>query len=142
MAAMKGIDRVLAGPALTQRQVFTRAQAIEAGMSRSGLYRRVGSGLLVAHGPRTLHFAGVELDFRGRLVAGLLDLGPAALVSGESATALFGLDGFEDGPLQFLVPRERRDRSAIGEVTSTRVIGPLDRAVVGTGCGVRRAPAR
>ena len=86
--------------------------------------------MLVAYGPRTLHFAGVELDFRGRLQAGLLDLGPGALVSGESTGALMGLDGYDEGPLQFLVPRAHRRRAAIGEVVSTRVLGPLDRCVV------------
>ena len=39
-------------------------------------------------GCRTVTFAGVALDWRGRLQAGLLDLGPGASVSAEAAAAL------------------------------------------------------
>ena len=87
MDGMNGIDRALADLATAQRQVFTRRQAVAMGLTPSALYRRTASGLLVAYGPHTLHFAGVTLDFRGRLLAGLLDLGPAGLVSAESAAA-------------------------------------------------------
>lgn len=127
---MNGIDRDLAALAAAQRQVFTRRQTAEAGLSPSALWRRLASGQLVAYGPHTLHFAGVTLDFRGRLLAGLLDLGPQALVSGESAAALLGLDGYEEGPLQFLVPRRHKARSTVGEVTSSTAIGPFDKIVV------------
>jgi hypothetical protein len=108
----------------------TREQALQAGLSRYAIARRIRSGLLVAHGPRTLHFAGSSLDWRGSLFAGLKDVGDGSLVSGRSAAALHGLDGFEDGPLEFLVPHPSRDRRTVGRVSSTPSIGPFDRATV------------
>ena len=123
-------DRRLAALAATQRQVFTRAQAIEAGLSRSGVHRRLATGLFVPVGPRTLHFSGVSLDWSGRLQAGLLDLGAQAMVSGRSAAALHGLDGFGEGPVELLVPRGQRNGGARGRVRSTLVVGPLDRVTI------------
>lgn len=60
-------------------------------------------------------------------MAGLLDLGSDALVSGRSAAHLLGLDGFEEGPLEFLVPRQARGRRTAGVVSSTHEIARLDR---------------
>ena len=117
--------------ATAQRQVFTRAQARELGLGDTDLLRRVASGRFVVHGPHTLHFAGAALDWRGQLLAGLLDLGPGAVVSGRSSAALHGLDGFPEGPLEFLVPRSARNRTAAGSVRSTRAVGPLDVVRIG-----------
>ena len=127
---MKDADRRLVAVAGTQRQVFTRGQARAAGLTDSDIHRRVASGFLVAHGPHTLHFGGATLDWRGRLQAGLLDLGAGAAVSGRSAAALHRLDGFVEGPIEFLVPRGARNRLAVGVVTSSRTLGPLDVATV------------
>jgi hypothetical protein len=127
---MNDVDRVLARLAASQRQVFTREQAFAEGLTSAALYRRTRDGLFVAHGPRTLRFAGTVLDWRGRLLAGLLDLGDDALVSGRSAAALHGLDGFAEGPVEFVVPRILREVSAIGRVSSTSKIGPLDRVAL------------
>jgi len=80
-------ERRLAAFAAEQRQVFTRAQALAAGLSASGLSRRKASGQFVVVGPRTFTLGGVCLDWRGRLQAGLLDLGPGALVSAEAGVS-------------------------------------------------------
>jgi hypothetical protein len=127
---MNDADRRLVELAHTQRQVFTRAQAHTAGLSWQAIGRRHSSGLFVPVGTHTLTFAGVTLDWRGLLQAGLLDLGPGALVSGEAAAALHRLDGFDDGPLVYLVLRNRRSRTTTGHVTSTHEISKLDRVVV------------
>jgi len=118
-------EQRLLAVAASQRQVFSRAQAIEAGLTPSGIFRRTSSGLFVTVGPHTLTFAGVGLDWRGRLQAGLLDLGPGALVSAQAAAALHGLDGFDEGPLAYLVLRSVRKRQTAGKVTSTPSIAPL-----------------
>ncbi len=130
MNAMNDAERALAELAARQRQVFTRAQAVGAGLTPNGVSRRLASGLFVVAGTHTLTFAGVCLDWRGRLQAGLLDLGPGALIAAEAAAASHGLDGFDEGPLTFLVPRSMRRRRTIGEVLSTSHLGPLDRCVV------------
>jgi very-short-patch-repair endonuclease len=121
---------VLATVTAGQHQVFTRAQAHEAGLSASDVWYRVASGLLVPGGTHTLRFAGCTLDYRGRLQAGVLDLGPQALVAGRAAAALLELDGFAEGPLEYLVPRALRNRRTDGLVMSIPSIGPLDRVVV------------
>jgi len=100
-------------------------------MSASAVSRRIAAGKLVVCGTSALHLPGVTLTYRGRLMAGLLDLGPDALVSGRAAASLHGLDGFGEGPLEFLVPRAQRNRTTVGTVTSTGdVLSRLDRATI------------
>lgn len=60
-------------------------------------------------------------------MAGLVDLGPDALVSGRSAAELLELDGFMDGRLEYLVPRRQRRRVTAGLVASSPHINRLDR---------------
>ena len=127
---MNDADRQLAELAKRQHQVFSRGQAMEAGLSKFALCRRVQSGLYVAIGPGSLCFGGTDLTYRGRLKAGLLDLGPRALVSGRAAAVLLELDGFDEGPLEYLQPRVQRSRSTTGTVTTTTQISRLDRVVV------------
>ena len=127
---MNDADRTLAALAARQRQVFTRDQAVAAGLTRSGITHRTHTGLLVPYSVHVLHFGGTTLDWRGRLTAGLLDLGPDALVTGRAAAALHGLDGFDEGPLEFLVPRAQRRRRTVGEVRSSSGLMPLDRVPV------------
>lgn len=81
-------------------------------------------------GNRALKFAGTDLTYRGQLKAGLIDLGPDAVVSGRAAAALFELDGFEEGALEFLQLRTQRYRTTSGFVTSTIEIPRLDRTNV------------
>lgn len=124
---MKEIDRHLATVAASQRGVFTRAQAVDAGLTSGGIHYRISNGLLVPRGPHTLTFAGTTLDWRGELLSGLFDLGPRAVITARSAAAMLGLDGYGEGPLDFLVPREHRSRKTVGLVMSTPRIGQLDR---------------
>lgn len=113
--------------AARQRQVFTRRQARHGGLSLSAISRRIATQRFVVVGPRTLTFAGVRLDWHGRLRAGLLDLGDGALVAAESAAALLDLDGYRPGPLVFLVPRSCRNATTVGEVLTTSSIDRHDR---------------
>ncbi len=110
--------------------MFSRRQARRAGLTPAALWGRLRSGSLVACGPQALHFAGVTLDYRGRLMAGLLDLGAGALVSGPAAAHLLGLDGFGEGPLEFVVPRVARNRHTIGAVHSISGPDTFDRVKV------------
>ena len=127
---MNDADRRIASIAARQRNVFSRRQALAAGLSRSAYQRRVESGLFVPVGSHTSRFAGQELDWRGQLMAGLLDLGPGALVTGRSAAGLHQLDGFGEGPIEHLVPRAHRGRVAHGELSSTLGLDRIDRVVV------------
>jgi hypothetical protein len=75
---MKDVDRMLVEVAGRQHQVFSREQARAAGLSSTALSKRVARGQLIECSPSGLHFPGVTLSYRGRLMAGLLDLGPGA----------------------------------------------------------------
>jgi Transcriptional regulator, AbiEi antitoxin len=127
---MNHVDQRIAALSASQRQVFSRAQALAAGLSRSGLSRRVRGGLYVPIGPQTYHLAGAEPPWRGLLLAGVLDLGAGAVVTGRSAAALHGLDGYAEGPVELLVPRGLRKRHAVGSVTSTSSLDQIDRSLV------------
>lgn len=127
---MKDTDQRIAALSASQRHVFSRDQALAAGLTRSGVWRRVRGGCYVPLGPQTYHLAGAEPPWRGLLLAGMLDLGSAAVVTGRSAAALHGLEGFAEGPVELLVPRELRKRRALGTVTSTSSLDLIDRSIV------------
>ena len=123
---MTDADRLLVALAARQRQVFTRQQARLVGLPPAAVHRRVKAGTFVAHGPHTLHFAGSRLDWRGTLLAALLDLGSDATITGRAAVALHGLDGFAEGPVELLVPRRLRGRTSVGTLTSSPHLYRLD----------------
>ena len=127
---MKDADHRVAQLAQRQHGVFSRRQALAAGLSPSALSRRVASGRYVVAGPSSLRLTGPALTYRGELSAGLLDLGPLALITGHAAAHLLGLDGFQEGPLEFLVPRSDRHHQTLGMVRSTRDISTLDRVSI------------
>lgn len=129
---MNRIEQQLEWLARRQHQVFSRRQALEAGMSSSAISRRVQSRTFVACGTSSLHFGGVELTFQGRLMAGLLDIDRPALVSGGAAARLLGLDGFDRHKRpEYLVERLHRHRRANGPVHSISEFQEPDRWRVG-----------
>jgi hypothetical protein len=122
--------RALAALAADQHGVVSRGQAAGLGLTRGALRRHIDSGLLMPMGPRTLRFAGSVPAWRSRLSAGLLDLGPDSVVAGRAAAALLGLDGFDEGPLEFFVRRAQRDRRTKGRVRSGPALLAGDRTTV------------
>jgi very-short-patch-repair endonuclease len=120
----------LAALAASQHGVVSMSQALAAGLTRAGVRRRVRSGQLEAVGEHSLRFAGQPETWKQKLQVGLLDLGSSACVARRSAACLLGLDGFEEGPVQFLVPRAHRDRRTFGEVHSASVLPLIDRVSV------------
>lgn len=127
---MNDAHRRLLAVAAAQRQVFTRAQALDAGLSFSDISKRIADTRFAIVGSRTLTFAGASLDWRGQLRAGLLDLGPGTVVAAEAAGALHELDGYREGPLVFLTTRGKRKARTVGDVLSTTSIDRLDRVRV------------
>lgn len=127
---MSEVDRRLVELAAKQHGVFSRKQAREAGLSYSGLSRRIERGGLVVAGSRALHLPGTVLTWYGELTAGLIDLGPGALVSGRGGAQLLGLDGFESHSVDFLAPRSLRHRTTISSVTFSSDISLGDRTTI------------
>lgn len=85
-----------------------------------------------------MRLPGTATSWYSKLMAGLLDLGPEALISGRAGARLLGLDGFESESVEFLVPRSLRHRATVGTVTSSSDIRPIDRTVI-DGFGVTSA---
>jgi hypothetical protein len=127
---MNHIDRALAAQAAHQHGVFGREQAYQRGLDRWAVARRERDGLFVRVGTNSFRFAGTAISWHGLLQAGLLDLGPDALIAGRAATALHGLDGSTPGTLEFHVPRSQRARRTVGLVRSGINIAPMDRCFI------------
>ena len=112
--------------ARSQLGVVRADQAMELGLTEAAIRRRVAAGQLERIGTHCLRLPGYPETWRQLLQVGLLDLGDDALVARRSAACLLGLDGFREGPLQFLVPRSARDRRTIGEVRSAGHVALID----------------
>lgn len=91
--------------------------------TRRGLLERLAAGVW--------RIAGSPDTWEQRLQAGLIHLGPAALVSHEAAAQLHGFDRTPPGHIDFLVPRgTRRVRLTFGNVHTSTRIERLDRVMV------------
>jgi hypothetical protein len=124
-------DRRLAAIATGQLGIVTRAQAREAGLSDRQLQNRVQSGSLVRMGVDAFRFAGSPRTVRSDVLALVLDIGGDVRVSGPTAAALFGFDGFVlRAPFHLTVGRGRCV-SRVGHVVhTTSILPPIDRAIV------------
>lgn len=118
--------------AATQHGVVGLDQVVALGYPRDQAARWVRAGRLQRFGSRTFVVAGSAPTWEQGLTAGLLDLGPGALVGGRAAAALHCFDGYGRGPLEFLVVRHRARRRRELVVRSTRMLRPIDRTRVGS----------
>ncbi len=109
-------DRVISDLAVTQHGVVARRQLRRAGVGPGAVSRRVEAGRLVEVTPRVLRVAGAPADTHARLMAAALDAGPRAVVSHQSAAALWGLPGFRTEPIHVTA---RRHRVAKGDLLAT-----------------------
>src|SRR5262245_16581487 len=98
-----------------------------AGLTRGQIRYRIDTGRYERIGANVLRIAGSPPSWEQSLMAGLLDLGPQALVSHRSAAALMGFDGFRPGPVEFTMPRAGRGLSAHWPVHTTRHLTQDDR---------------
>ena len=97
---------------------------IEQAVFTSAPTHRATGYQLIGRSPGLAEDDARELAVWGPSHDSLLDLGPDAVVSGRAAAHLHGLDGFGEGPLEFLGPRSYRSRSTSGTL---RVSGTLER---------------
>lgn len=88
--------------ARSQRGVFTRSQALGAGLSGGGMARTIAKGSLTRVLPRVYRAAATPESFNLMLMAACLWAGPGAVVSHVTAARLYGLEG--------LAPRRLRER--------------------------------
>jgi very-short-patch-repair endonuclease/predicted transcriptional regulator of viral defense system len=125
-------DRLLLDLAARQHGCATITQAIDAGLTAPQIRHRLRRGRFERVGAHVLRIGGTPLSWEQQLMAGLLDLGPTALVYGRSAAALHELEGFAPRPVEFVVPRRARGAAPHWNVHTSLVLPSIDRAVVGS----------
>lgn len=112
----------------TQFGLIHRDQVLRMGASIHQLRHLVEGGALEAIEPRVLRVAGTPTSWEQQLFAGLLGLGPTAVVSHVAAAALWGFDGVRHGAVEFTVPRSNRNRISVGRVHSSLHLEAVDLA--------------
>ena len=106
------IDILVATLAETQQGVFSRAQALALGATEEVIRQRLASGRWVRLAPGVYGLAGVPPSFRRDLWVAHLAVGPASVVSHESAAALHGFTGFPMRAVTLTAPRGSHPRVA------------------------------
>ena len=117
--------------AARQHACLTHAQARSCGLTDPQVRHRVRNGSLERVGSRVLRVVGAPSTWEQQLMAGLLDLGDAAVVSLRSAAALHGFDGFPSRAVEFTIPRAARGERSCWTVHTTNRLDQIDRAAVG-----------
>lgn len=107
---------------------FSRRQARAAGSTDRQLRRRVQSGFLEQTGPHSFRLPGTPPGPYADLRALVTDIGEPCWVSGPTAAALHGLDGFVlRRPLHVTVMRDRNVRRIGAVVHTTGELPAIDR---------------
>lgn len=128
---MTDADRRLAAIATGQLGAFTRRQAHDAGVSDRQLRRRVQSGVLDQTGPNAFRSAYGPITLESELSTLVLDVGDPVWVTGPTAAALHGFDGYVlQRPFHLLVPVRRHLGRTGVRLHRTDRIDPIDRCEV------------
>jgi Transcriptional regulator, AbiEi antitoxin len=128
---MPGEFRRLADTATGQHGAVTARQIGEAGISPSGLRRRIQSGVLERVGAHTYRSPFVPPSALDDLAGLVLDCGVDTFVSGPTAAALLGFDGFRlKAPYHVTVVRGRNVQRAHHHIHTTTELPLIDRATV------------
>jgi very-short-patch-repair endonuclease len=101
-------DRLLIQVAEGQHHLLRRGDVQRAGVSSGQWCRLVDSSTWLELVPGVWCHAAVEPTWELRLRAGALWLGRASAIFGPTAAAWWGLDGFEQETVEFVVARGRR----------------------------------
>ena len=124
----EGADAGVARIATRQHGVVSHAQAIDAGMSRSAISRRVDAGRWVRVLPRVYRIGGAPATGRQGMMAATLWAGDAALLSHRAAGVLWDLDGVKASRLEVTAPKRLRSGVVLAHRGSP--IPLIDRRVV------------
>ena len=121
----------MADIATGQHGAITARQLGDAGISPSGLRRRVQSGILERIGTRTYRSPLFPPSTLADLATLIVDCGADARASGPTAAALHGFDGFSlRPPFHVVVPRGRNVQRARPRIHTTSNLPLIDRATV------------
>lgn len=124
---------------LARRQwgVFSRAQALEAGMSKAAVGRRLARGTWLRFDTGVYRFPGGQDSWHQKVMAATLALGPNGMASHRTAAWLWDLDLRGGAPilLEVLAPKSAGQRTTRAKVHRTRrVPAPVFRS------GIRTTP--
>lgn len=123
--------RRLAAIATGHHGAISATDITDAGISASGLRRRVQSGVLERIGSHTYRSPFMPTSALSDLAALVLDCGQDTFVSGPSAAALHGFDGFRlKPPFHVTVLRGRNVQRAHHRIHTTTELPLIDRATV------------
>jgi REase_MTES_1575 len=114
-----------------QYGVFSRAQAMRMGMSRSAVQRRIGSGRWELVHPGVIREPGAPRSWHQALAAACLAWEGRAAISHRSAAALRSLPGFDPGIVEVVLPKTARRRLEGIVQHRPRVLVPADISRVG-----------
>lgn len=90
----------------------------------------VRNGVLLRRGGDVFTLVGSAATWRQNVMAEVLVGGPQCVASGRTASALWRLDRFREGPIDTLSPRWSRRRSGVGRHHETVDLRGCDRGVV------------
>jgi hypothetical protein len=106
-------DAAIAELATKQHGLITREQALKAGISSSGIDRRLANGSWESVYERVYRLRGTPRSEWQKVLAACLHGGPEAFASHRTAAWLWKLDGFLDAPprkVEISVPHDRRPK--------------------------------
>jgi very-short-patch-repair endonuclease len=124
-AASESRSASLARLAAGQHGVFSRAQAIECGMSRKTIDRRVASGEFHRLHAGVYRLAGSRPTWRQSLIAACFIWGKGTVISHRAAGALWRLPGFDSRIVELTAPR-RRERRHPAKMHVAMALPPAD----------------
>ncbi len=104
-------DEEVAHLAPGQQGLISRAQALDAGLSSSGIDRRLANGSWELQHLRVYRLRGSPKSECQKVLGACLHAGPGAFASHRTAAWLWKLDGFIDRPplkIQISAPRDKR----------------------------------
>jgi len=84
--------------------VISRVEALAFGMTKRTIESRLREGAWLRVLPGVYRVCAIPETWRGKLLAAMLWAGPEAFVSHQAAAALYGLDGFPEGPVVISAP--------------------------------------
>jgi hypothetical protein len=125
---MRTLDATSARIAGRQNGVVTRQQLLAAGITRSGIRRRVAKGALIAVHPGVYRVGHAAPSVAAVYTAAVLACGPGAVLAGRAAGQVLGLVRGKPPRPEVLSPRKRRLEGVV--VSRCRRIDPRDVARV------------
>jgi very-short-patch-repair endonuclease len=119
-------DVTLARVAAGQAGVFSRAQAIAAGLTRHQIRQRVRDGMWEVELPAVYRFTAAAADERARLWAAVLWAGPDGVASHRSAARQWDLELSAPKRPEVIISARRAVRSPLVVVHRTTTLAPGD----------------